>query len=155
MIRFIAHIEEQTGKIVRIEFPQRDVPPEGVNGDIRIVYVTDDNLPSEECGKNLRHFIDEYWWNRDFVWLGKKPNKHAIWNFYSSKWEWDADLILQDIRVLRNSKLKQSDWTQLPDSPLTDEKKAEWSKYRQALRDLPNSDISDPNLIQWPQSPED
>ena len=37
----------------------------------------------------------------------------------------------------RNSLLKESDWTQVADNKLTDEKKAEWVVYRQALRDMP------------------
>ena len=37
------------------------------------------------------------------------------------------------VRRLRNSRLTACDWTQLPDSPLTTEKKAEWAVYRQAL----------------------
>ena len=41
----------------------------------------------------------------------------------------------------RNNKLIASDWTQMPDSPLSDSKKAEWATYRQQLRDLPQ---------QWP-----
>jgi hypothetical protein len=44
-----------------------------------------------------------------------------------------------DIIDKRNSKLRDSDWTQIPDSPLTAEKKAEWAAYRQALRDIPNN----------------
>jgi hypothetical protein len=40
------------------------------------------------------------------------------------------------LRVERDSKLLNSDWTQGADSPLTDEKKAEWATYRQALRDM-------------------
>ena len=32
--------------------------------------------------------------------------------------------------------LAQSDWTQLPDAPLTEAKKAEWAVYRQQLRDM-------------------
>tara|TARA_R100000426_G_scaffold66932_1_gene46647 strand:- start:39 stop:290 length:252 start_codon:yes stop_codon:yes gene_type:complete len=39
----------------------------------------------------------------------------------------------------RNNKLFASDWTQIPDSPLTAEKKTEWATYRQALRDVPNN----------------
>tara|TARA_R110000737_G_scaffold314871_1_gene324737 strand:+ start:69 stop:293 length:225 start_codon:yes stop_codon:yes gene_type:complete len=35
--------------------------------------------------------------------------------------------------------LKESDWTQMPDSPLSESKKAEWVKYRQVLRDLPEN----------------
>ena len=43
---------------------------------------------------------------------------------------------LRHFRILRNRKLKNSDWTQANDSPLSDEKKKEWATYRQALRDL-------------------
>ena len=63
-----------------------------------------------------------------------------------------------DIR-LRNltrrlSELKGSDWTQLPDSPLSSDKKTEYQTYRQALRDItthsnwPNLEDSD-----WPTKP--
>jgi hypothetical protein len=41
------------------------------------------------------------------------------------------------MRLKRDSLLLQSDWTQMPDSPLTDSKKAEWATYRQQLRDFP------------------
>ena len=43
------------------------------------------------------------------------------------------------IRQLRNQLLIASDWTQVPDSPLTDAKKAEWATYRQQLRDMMSS----------------
>ena len=43
---------------------------------------------------------------------------------------------LKHFRGLRNKKLAKCDWTQAPDSPLSDEKKKEWSTYRQKLRDL-------------------
>ena len=33
-------------------------------------------------------------------------------------------------RARRDYRLQMSDWTQMPDSPLTDEKKAEWAAYR-------------------------
>jgi hypothetical protein len=45
---------------------------------------------------------------------------------------------ISDMRDERNSLLAQSDWTQMPDSPLTDSKKQEWATYRQALRDFPD-----------------
>jgi hypothetical protein len=40
----------------------------------------------------------------------------------------------EQIKLWRNSELKATDWTQLPDAP-TD--KEAWVEYRQALRDLP------------------
>lgn len=51
-----------------------------------------------------------------------------------------------DLRGLRDYALKDSDWRVGPDSPLSDEKKAEWVTYRQALRDVPANcpDVSYP-----------
>lgn len=39
-------------------------------------------------------------------------------------------------RSNRNNLLNQSDWTQLPNNPLTSEKQEEWAVYRQQLRDM-------------------
>ena len=41
------------------------------------------------------------------------------------------------VRRPRDFYLNKSDWTQMPDSPLTEEKKAEWAAYREQLRNLP------------------
>lgn len=155
MIKFIVHIEEATGQILRITFPQRDVPSEGVFNGTRIVYVTDENLPSEECGRNLRHFIDQYWWVNGFVRLGEKPNKHATWNHVTSSWVWDAELLAADLRTARNNRLRQSDWTQMPDSPLNEEQKGAWATYRQELRDLLEncSGITSLGDVVWPTPP--
>ena len=46
---------------------------------------------------------------------------------------------LKHFRGLRNKKLAKCDWTQAPDSPLSDAKKKEWATYRQKLRDLPKT----------------
>ena len=52
----------------------------------------------------------------------------------------------QVVRSQRNQMLKDSDWTQLADSPV--DKKA-WATYRQALRDLTKQ--ADPFKITWPK----
>lgn len=56
------------------------------------------------------------------------------------------------LRLNRASLLTGSDWTQMPDSPLSDVKKEEWAIYRQALRDLPSS-TTDPSNPTWPDKP--
>jgi hypothetical protein len=56
------------------------------------------------------------------------------------------------VRAIRNDLLKASDWTQIPDSPLGDAKKAEWSTYRQLLRDVPGQP-GFPDEITWPDEP--
>lgn len=53
-----------------------------------------------------------------------------------------TDNVLEMLRNKRNELLKQSDWTQMSDSPLSDSKKTEWATYRQSLRDLPTSNAS-------------
>ena len=42
-------------------------------------------------------------------------------------------------RSNRTTLLAESDWTQLSDTALSTEKKAEWVTYRKALRDLPTA----------------
>ena len=56
------------------------------------------------------------------------------------------------LRHLRDILLRQSDWTQFTDSPLTDSKKNEWKTYRQSLRDLPATE-SDPENATFPTKP--
>ena len=48
-------------------------------------------------------------------------------------------------RTTRNKLLADSDWTQMNDSPLTNEVKTAWATYRQELRDLSDLDAW-PNL---------
>jgi len=59
------------------------------------------------------------------------------------------------MRQRRNNLLKESDWTQGADSPLTTEKKAEWATYRQALRDVPanNTGVTNRENVVWPAPP--
>jgi hypothetical protein len=54
----------------------------------------------------------------------------------------------QVIRNQRNQLLKDSDWTQLADTPVD---KATWATYRQALRDITVQ--TDPYQITWPVIP--
>lgn len=41
-------------------------------------------------------------------------------------------------RLIRNLDLQACDWTQVPDSPLTEPQREAWRTYRQALRDFPS-----------------
>jgi hypothetical protein len=54
------------------------------------------------------------------------------------------------VRHDRNSRLSESDWSQVEDSPVD---KAAWATYRQALRDLP-SQSGFPWNVTWPTQPE-
>jgi hypothetical protein len=58
----------------------------------------------------------------------------------------------ENLRQTRNGLLSESDWTQIPDAPLTEAQKTEWQTYRQQLRDLP-SNTEDPRNVTWPTKP--
>ena len=64
-----------------------------------------------------------------------------------------ADRDFTGVRMTRNGLLRDSDWTQLADSPLAAEKKAEWVTYRQALRDYPAESDKVSTLPAWPTEP--
>lgn len=57
-----------------------------------------------------------------------------------------------DIRLMREIELKKCDWRVMPDSPLSDSKKAEWQTFRQALRDIPTQ-AGFPTNVTWPTKP--
>lgn len=78
--------------------------------------------------------------------------QNESWIVASSKKETFKTDYVGALRQLRNTLLRESDWTQFTDSPLTDSKKTEWKTYRQQLRDLPanTSDFANPT---WPTKP--
>ena len=57
------------------------------------------------------------------------------------------------IRTLRDILIKKTDWTQVGDSALTVVEQDEFTTYRQALRELPQS-TNNPDDIVWPVKPE-
>ena len=59
---------------------------------------------------------------------------------------------LASIRLQRDKRLLNSDWTQLLDAPSSINKEA-WAAYRQLLRDLPNQPDLNLNLPNWPMPP--
>jgi hypothetical protein len=63
--------------------------------------------------------------------------------------------LAQALREMRDILLKESDWTQVPDCPLSEEIKNDWRIWRQAMRDI-TSTVSYPlaNTIQLPVTPE-
>lgn len=65
------------------------------------------------------------------------------------------DRAMKNLRVKRDRLLTESDWTQSPDSPLTDSKKTEWATYRTNLRNLTNglTTVEQVNGVTWPTKP--
>lgn len=60
----------------------------------------------------------------------------------------------RNIREQRNQILTLTDWTQVPDSPITDDIKQQWKTYRQLLREVPQQK-NFPDYVDWPDAPHD
>jgi len=59
-----------------------------------------------------------------------------------------------EAREMRNKLLAETDWTQMPDSPLSNELREAYRVYRQALRDI-TAQEGFPASITWPELPAD
>ena len=66
------------------------------------------------------------------------PGEHYLWDLETKEWIFQETKFWDMIRRERNPRLFLCDWTQMPDSSLTEEQVEEWKAYRQLLRDLPS-----------------
>ena len=77
---------------------------------------------------------------------------HQVWNqedAISEEISYRLENQWEEVRVQRNQLLLDCDWTQLAD--VSDEIKANWTEYRQSLRDITSQ--SNPFNINWPVKP--
>jgi hypothetical protein len=91
---------------------------------------------------------------------GVEQQADGKWYTKYSVADLDADAIAakdaeqaKAMRSTRNQMLKDCDWTQVVDAPLTQSLAFEWQTYRQALRDISNQ-TGFPWDVQWPVQPE-
>ena len=83
-----------------------------------------------------------------------------VWNEKEDKWDIrekpkiPLEVVWTKIRMERNRLLYETDWMfTVRDYTMTPEKETAWRRYRQELRDLPQT-ISDPyNTVGWPTKP--
>jgi hypothetical protein len=81
--------------------------------------------------------------------LPPKTNESYFFDYNIKTWMPDSEKQWKLVSEARNTFLQNSDWTQLPDVPLST--KESWAVYRQALRDITLQ--PDPFNITWPQPP--
>ena len=154
VIKYVAEIEESTGRIMNIQIPQATLKPEGTHDGVTTVHVTESMMSSDfmQPGWNLMLHI---WDGEQFVHVGQPPNPRAVYN--GTGWEWDQEALVGDVRTARNRKLFASDWTQMPDAPFTEEQKSAWQTYRQQLRDFMDNlpaEFDSVSGLDWPVEPQ-
>lgn len=150
-----AYVEASTGEIKLVQLTQGINPSEGLQDD-GVTYV----VPVYESNITPDELMEFYYYDiatSKFISRPAKPNPYAYWNGVA--WDWSYELFLSAVRAERARKLYASDWTQLPDAPLTPEQVVEASVYRQALRDVTIPVLSSPenyptlDSVAWPTPP--
>jgi hypothetical protein len=65
------------------------------------------------------------------------------------------DRAMADLRIKRDRLLAASDWTQLPDTTLTNTQKQSWMQYRTELRNITDGlkTVADVNGVSFPVKP--
>jgi hypothetical protein len=84
--------------------------------------------------------------------MGPSPGTGYEFNYSTKAWQPDLAYLATTTKAFRDQLLQASDWTQIPNSPLTAEQQAVWATYRQALRDVPQQ-TEFPLSIVWPIPP--
>jgi len=160
MMHSVMTVEEDTGRIVGLQFPQGEISGIGLSedGKYRNIRLMQEDVPDDERCSDFAYFIDHYCYDKrdgSFVEIPTRINNYATWDIPNSRWVWDSALVLADIRGLRNRMLVSTDWTQIPDNVLTDAQKSEAQTYRTALRNITNSLDNPENEhgVSWPTAP--
>jgi hypothetical protein len=79
--------------------------------------------------------------------------ENTIWDWNTKQWVQSSASAIIEINKTRKQLLEQSDWTQLPNGPLTVEQQQAWADYRQQLRDIPSQSGYPFNVV-WPTPPQ-
>ena len=111
-------------------------------GQILKIVVTDDIQSQLQSGESyIEGSIDDsvyYIENNAAVAIPAKPNQYSVFDFTTKQWVQQENLAIADVLPKRQRLLYSSDWTQIPNNPLTSEQQAAWATYRQELRDIPS-----------------
>lgn len=87
-----------------------------------------------------------------------KPNNFYTWSNITFNWVNNLNPQEQytnaeiSVKEERNQLLADSDWTQIPNGPLTQQQQEAWATYRQELRDITDQS-GYPLNITWPTQP--
>ena len=113
---------------------------------------------------NIAKLLEYYWpgclWElvgndqtdyNNLTWLDTKTTKPTKEQLLAKKDEGDLREALDELRVLRNRLLKESDYMGNSDVTMS----SAWKTYRQALRDITNGldTIDKINNVTWPTEP--
>jgi hypothetical protein len=127
-----------------------------INGQIiRIVQTNDIELQLQDGQSYLEGSIDDsayYIENGVPVAIPPKPDQYSVFDYTIKQWVQNEKMAIASVSQKRQKLLYASDWTQLPNGPLSSEQQTAWATYRQALRDITSQPGYPTNVI-WPTQP--
>lgn len=126
-----------------------EIKNSGVCFDINIQIIPDGCAIAEIESNASTQYIK----NNSVKNIPPKPNFECDFDFVTESWVPSYDKQSQDVKSQRNLLLNNSDWTQIPNNPLTDQQKQDWAVYRQELRDVTSQSGYPFNVI-WPTPPQ-
>ena len=129
------------------------------NGEVQVVVSTgsDEDYVNGEVYHGLtaiavdsdadqRELVTTKYYNNGWQDRPARTSVYQDWVNYA--WVVNDVRYMAEVRRERDALLGGSDWTQVPDSPLSDSQKTHWATYRQALRDVTSA-----TPIVWPVVP--
>jgi hypothetical protein len=84
--------------------------------------------------------------------IPEQPNNFSVFDYTTKSWVADPSLAIAYDSQKRLDLLYLSDWTQIPNNPLTTAQQEAWATYRQELRDIPEQSGYPFNVV-WPVAP--
>lgn len=122
---------------------------------LRIVQTTDIDSQLQSGESYLEGTIDDsayYISNGVAVAIPAKPDQYSVFDFTTKQWVQNQTMAVSDVNLKRQKLLYATDWTQIPNGPLTTTQQEAWATYRQELRDIPEQSGYPFNVI-WPTPP--
>lgn len=112
------------------------------------------NLTARELpiGHDPAKVLNDWYWDNGWNIRDAHPTRFHFWNVETKIWELNEEQLLAHHKFERNQRLVASDWTQLPDSPLTESQKQEWAIYRNLLRNMTKDDYLEGNFPNIPDT---
>lgn len=107
---------------------------------LRVVQTTDIESQLQSGESYLEGVIDDtayYIANGAAVAIPAKPDQYSVFDFTTKQWVQNQSMAIIDVSTKRQRLLYASDWTQIPNGPLTTTQQEAWATYRQELRDIP------------------
>lgn len=108
---------------------------------LRIVQTTDIQSQLQSGESYIEGSVDDsayYIENGAPVAIPAKPDQYSVFDFTTKQWVQNETMAISDVSLKRQKLLYATDWTQIPNGPLTTQQQAAWATYRQELRDIPS-----------------